>query len=70
MLETCFFHAAFEYEDRINELHSIAKAIRMSKEAFVSLFRSPLEDNGFPERILLGHLYNNIEQSDGAKLAK
>lgn len=64
-----FFHVAFEYEDRVNELHSIARAIRKNKEAFVSLFGSPLEDNGFPEGILLGHLHNIIEQRDGAKLA-
>ena len=64
-----FFRVAFEYEDRVNELHSIAKAIRKNKEVFVSLFGSPLEDNGFPEGILLGHLHNIIEQRDGAKLA-
>ena len=65
---TQFFNVAFEYEDRIDELHSIAKAIRKNKEVFVSLFGSPLEDNGFPEGILLGHLHNIIEQRDGAKL--
>ena len=64
-----FFRVAFEYEDRVNELHSIAKAIRKNREVFVSLFGSPLEDNGFPEGILLGHLHNIIEQRDGAKLA-
>ena len=64
-----FFLVSFEYEDRVNELHSIAKAIRKNKEVFVSLFGSPLEDNGFPEGILLGHLHNIIEQRDGAKLA-
>ena len=66
---TQFFNVAFEYEDRIDELHSIAKAIRKNTEVFVSLFGSPLEDNGFPEGILLGHLHNIIEQRDGAKLA-
>ena len=67
-LGSVFFDVAFEYEDRVNELHSIAKAIRKNKEVFVSLFGSPLEDNGFPEGILLGHLHNIIEQRDGAKL--
>ena len=67
-LGSVFFDVAFEYEDRIDELHSIAKAIRKNKEVFVSLFGSPLEDNGFPEGILLGHLHNIIEQRDGAKL--
>lgn len=64
-----FFRVAFEYENRVNELHSIAKAIRNNKEVFVCLFGSPLEENGFPEGILLGHLHNIIEQRDGAKLA-
>ena len=67
-LGSVFFDVAFEYEDRIDELHSIAKSIRKNKEVFVSLFGSPLEDNGFPEGILLGHLHNIIEQRDGAKL--
>ena len=67
-LGSVFFDVAFEYEDRIDELHSIAKAIRKNKEVFISLFGSPLEDNGFPEGVLLGHLHNIIEQRDGAKL--
>ena len=62
-----FFDVAFEYEDRVDELHSIAKAIRRNEELFVSLFGSPLEDDGFPEGILLGHLHNIIEQRDGTK---
>lgn len=62
-----FFRIAFEYEDRVNEIHSIARAIRKNKEAFVSLFGSPLEDDGFPEGALLGHLHRMIEQRDGAK---
>lgn len=64
-----FFDIAFEYENRVSELHSIAEAIRKNKEAFVSLFGSPLEDDGFPEGILLGHLHRIIEQRDGTKLA-
>lgn len=64
-----FFDVAFEYEDKVTELHSIAKAIRKNREAFFSLFGSPLEDNGLPEGILLGHLHNIIEQRDGTKLA-
>lgn len=63
-----FFNVAFEYEDRINELHSIANAIRKNEKVFISLFGSPLEDDGFPEGILLGHLHRIIEQRDGARL--
>ena len=64
-----FFDVAFEYEDRASELHTIAEAIRKNKEVFASLFGSPLEDDGFPEGILLGHLHRIVEQRDGAKLA-
>ena len=64
-----FFVVAFEYEDRASELHTIAEAIRKNKEVFASLFGSPLEDDGFPEGILLGHLHRIVEQRDGAKLA-
>lgn len=63
-----FFTVAFEYEDRMAELHSIAKAIRRNEAAFVSQFGAPLEDDGFPEGILLGHLHRIIERRDGAKL--
>ena len=62
-----FFCVAFEYENRVNEIHSIARAIRKNEKAFVSLFGSPLEDDGFPEGALLGHLHRMIEQRDGAK---
>lgn len=65
---TLFFNVAFEYEDRINELHSIANAIRKNEKVFLSLFGAPLEDDGFPEGILLGHLHRIIEQRDGARL--
>lgn len=68
-LGLAFFDVAFEYEDRVSELHAIVEAIRKNKEVFVSLFGSPLEDDGFPEGILLGHLHRIIEQRDGAKLA-
>lgn len=64
-----FFEVALEYEDRTDELHSIVEAIRKNEAAFHSLFGSPLEDDGFPEGILLGHLHRLIEQRDGAKLA-
>lgn len=63
-----FFDIAFEYENSMDELHSIAKAIRKNEAAFVSLFGAPSEDDGFPEGILLGHLHRIIEQRDGAKL--
>lgn len=64
-----FFTIAFEYEDKMAELHSIAKAIRKNEAAFTSLFGASLEDDGFPEGILLGHLHRIIERRDGTKLA-
>lgn len=62
-----FFEVAFEYENKLGELHLVAQAIRKNERAFVSLFGSPLEDDGFPEGTLLGHLHRMIEQRDGAK---
>lgn len=64
-----FFDIAFEYEDRLHDLHSVAKAIRRNENVFTSLFGAHLEDDGFPEGILLGHLHRIIEQRDGEKLA-
>lgn len=63
-----FFSVAFEYEGREEELHSAAQAIRRNEDVFTSLFGAPLEDDGFPEGILLGHLHRIIERRDGAKL--
>lgn len=64
-----FFAVAFEYEDRPDELHSIAQAIRKNEAAFASMFGESREDEGFAEGVLLGHLHRLIEQRDGAKLA-
>ncbi|MCD7774060.1 MAG: hypothetical protein LUH40_00555 [Clostridiales bacterium] len=61
------FDIALEYENKTDELHSIARAIRKNESAFVSPYGSPLEDIGFPEGVLLGHLHSIIEQRDGAK---
>lgn len=63
-----FFTVAFEYEDKLGELHAVAQAIRKNEGAFVSQFGASLEDRGFPEGSLLGHLHCLIEQRDGAKL--
>jgi len=62
-----FIDIAKEYRDRHDELHAIAEAIRRNESTFASLFGAPLEDGGFPEGILLGHLHRLIEQRDGTK---
>lgn len=62
-----FIDIAEEFRDRHDDLHVIAEAIRRNEVTFVSLFGSPLEDDGFPEGILLGHLHRLIEQRDGRK---
>ncbi|MCD8238625.1 MAG: hypothetical protein LUC92_04715 [Clostridiales bacterium] len=66
-LGSIFFEVAFEYENRIDELHSIAEAIRRNEKAFNLCFGSPLEDEGFPEGVFLGHLHRIIEKRDGLK---
>lgn len=63
-----FFTVAFEYENKLDELHAVAQAIRKNEEAFVAQFGSPLEDQGFPEGILMGHLHRMIERRDGKKV--
>lgn len=63
-----FFDIGYEFKDRMDELHSIAEAIRRNEKSFDSRFGSPLEDKGFPEGILLGHLHCLIEQRDGSKI--
>ena len=68
-LGSMFFDIAFEYEDRLCELHSIAQAIRKNEAVFISLSGLPLEDDGFPEGILLGYLHHIIERRDSARLA-
>lgn len=68
-LGSMFFDVAFEYEDKLCELHSIAQAIRKNEAAFTSLSGVPLEDDTFPEGLLLGHLHRIIERRAGAKLA-
>jgi len=63
-----FFDVAFEYEHRYDELHSIAKAIRKNEPLYSIMFGSSVEDIGFPEGILLGHLHRVLEVRDGAKI--
>lgn len=69
MVGAMFYKVDDEFESRHDELHEIAEAIRRNVAAFEStLFGDPLEDNGFPEGILLGHLHRIIETRDSAVL--
>ena len=63
-----FFDVAFEYEHRYDELHSIAEAIRKNEPCYSIMFGNYVEDIGFPEGILLGHLHRVLEIRDGAKV--
>ena len=62
-----FFDINCEFYNRHIELHNIALAIRRNEEYFAIDYGNHLEDYGFPEGILLGHLHRIIEMRDGAK---
>ena len=62
-----FFKVNFEFENRIEELHKIAKAIRRNEPYYSLRFGSRSEDIGFPEGVLLGHLHRMIEVRVTAK---
>ena len=63
-----FIEIATEFKDRHDELHRIEQTIR-NNEAYYSVgYGSVLEDIGFPEGILLGHLHRTIEARDGARI--
>lgn len=63
-----FFTVAFEFEDRLEELHQIAVSIRRNLPYFQSDFGTSEEDDGFPEGALLSHLHRLIERRDGTKM--
>ena len=63
-----FFKVNFEFENRIEELHKIAKAIRRNEPYYSVRFGSRSEDIGFPEGVLLGHLHRTIEVQAAARL--
>ena len=66
-----FFEVDAEFEDRRDELHSIAMAIRRNEDAFDLFgFGTDLEALGFPEGSLLGHLHRLIEVRDSEKIIK
>lgn len=62
-----FFNIASEFENRHDELHEIAQAIRRNEKYFMMEFGDYSEDMGFPEGVLLGHLHRLIETRDGSQ---
>lgn len=68
MVGYMFYEIDAEFENRHDELHAIARAIRRNVAVFEKWeFGDPLEEDGFPEGALLGHLHRIIEARDGAK---
>lgn len=63
-----FLEIAFEFENRHDELHRIAEAIRRNEPYYSSEYGNRQEDSGFPEGILLGHLHREIEARDGRRV--
>lgn len=63
-----FIEVAMEFDNRHDELHKIAQAIRKNENNFSLEYGSGIEDLGFPEGMLLGHLYHSVEMRDGAKV--
>ena len=66
-----FFEVATEFENRHDELHAVAEAIRRNQVFFQSCtFGQSEEITGFPEGALLSHLHRTVELRDSAKLEK
>lgn len=63
-----FYQVAAEFENRHDELHEIAEAIRRNEPYYTTRFGNPLEADDFPEGALLGHLHRMLEARDGGKV--
>lgn len=65
-----FFRVDQEYRNNHNELYAVADAIRKNALFFSDyMFGDVMEDDGFPEGIILGHLHRVVEKRDSKKLA-
>ena len=66
-----FFEVDKEYENRHDELHAVAEAIRRNRAYFQSCtFGQSEESAGFPEGALLSHLHRTVELRYSAKLER
>ena len=63
-----FYIVDVEFENRHNELHEIAKAIRRNVPYYATTYGDSLESDDFPEGVLLGHLHRMLEARDSAHL--
>ena len=63
-----FLQVAAEYENRHDELHQIAEAIRRNVPYYTTTFGDQTENDAFPEGALLNHLHRIIEARDSNKL--
>lgn len=62
------FDVAFEFENRLDELHEAAQAIRRNEEYFPITYSGLSESEPFPEGTLLGHLHRRIEEHASSKI--
>ena len=65
-----FFEIAFEYEEKRDELHRIAEAIRRNEHYYKIPFGNSIENRDFPEGGLLEHLHRSLELSGENKIIK
>ena len=64
-----FYQVANEFSDRMEELHSIAIAIRKNRDLYSDFqFGCDQESYDFPEGALLGHLHRMVEMRDGSSI--
>lgn len=64
-----FYEVANEFNNRFEELHLIANAIRKNKNLYDEFqFGCTFENSAFPEGALLEHLHYIIEVRDGLKI--
>ena len=68
---TIFYEVADEFDERNDELHKIARAIRQNREFFkTAMFGSELEGEDFPEGALLYHFHRVLEIRDCRKIVR
>lgn len=68
---SAFYEVFNEYRDQLDCIHEIAQVIRRNKPFYEEyLFGNGIEEDGFKEGALLGHLHRILERRDSARLKK